>query len=169
MVRTNSAIKTDLIAFAEIPLESIILCQGKWIYRPDQCQDLFEMISTWKTTIGQLVICWQRAWSKLGSTDASSFKRVFDKTKNTDRRLTAEERKLHKQTSLNEWQKRSNETTKACIKKNHGETDYYLTQLLTRYDCFREYLYKYGHDDRYDCSFCRNGPENAWHIIFLIP
>lgn len=45
----------------------------KWIHCSDQIQDLFGMIATRKSTVGQLVIFRQCAWSKLESTDARGF------------------------------------------------------------------------------------------------
>uniref|UniRef100_A0A034WR48 Putative 115 kDa protein in type-1 retrotransposable element R1DM n=1 Tax=Bactrocera dorsalis TaxID=27457 RepID=A0A034WR48_BACDO len=112
---------------------------------------------------------------------AMEIKRVFDKTKSTGDRLTNEERKQERQRSLNEWQKRWDEATtgrwthrlirsiQPWIERKHGETDFYLTQFLTGHGCYRDYLYKYGHDDETNCSFCSNSNENALHIFFFCP
>lgn len=61
-----------------------------YMYRADQCQDLFELISTWKPTVGQRVIFWQYARSKLGSTNASDFFRGTRSTATDEKMFTVE-------------------------------------------------------------------------------
>ena len=57
-------------------------------------------------------------------------------------------------------------SVQAWVERKYGKTDFYLAQFLTGHGCFREYLYKYGHDDETNCSFCGNSVENALHIFF---
>ena len=61
------------------------------------------------------------------------------------------------------------DSVQACLERKHGETDFYLTQFLTGHSCFREYLHKYGHDDRTNYSLCDSSGENALHILFSCP
>nr|AMS38371.1 hypothetical protein [Bactrocera tryoni] len=110
---------------------------------------------------------------------ASELRRVYLKSKAMNRRLTADERKKERQVSLEEWQRQWNAAEKgrwthkliknvsAWIERQHGETDFYLTQFLTGHGCFREYLYRFGHDDDTKCSFCSSANENAEHIFFF--
>ncbi len=112
---------------------------------------------------------------------ALELKRIYDTSKILGRSLTIEEQKEERQKSLNEWQNRWDETTKGrwthrliknvktWVERKHGQTDFYMTQLLTGHGCFREYLYKYGHDNGVTCSFCGNSNENALHIFFYCP
>ncbi|CAD7001750.1 unnamed protein product [Ceratitis capitata] len=109
---------------------------------------------------------------------SSELGRVYQKTKAESRRLTADERKRERQTSLAEWQKKWDTAEKgrwthrlitnlpAWIEREHGETDFYLTQFLSGHGCFREYLYRFGHDDGTGCSFCNSAAENVEHIFF---
>lgn len=112
---------------------------------------------------------------------ALELKRIYDSSKMLGRPLTIEERKEERQKSLREWQNRWDATTKGrwthrlinnvetWVNRNHGYTDFYMTQFLTGHGCFREYLYKYGHDNGVMCSFCGNENENALHIFFYCP
>lgn len=73
VVRTNFIIKIVRERIRWNRLGKLKIMSREVIYRPDQCQDLFEMIFTWKLTVCQLVIFWQCAWRKLGSTDTNGF------------------------------------------------------------------------------------------------
>uniref|UniRef100_A0A0A1WPA4 Putative 115 kDa protein in type-1 retrotransposable element R1DM n=1 Tax=Zeugodacus cucurbitae TaxID=28588 RepID=A0A0A1WPA4_ZEUCU len=112
---------------------------------------------------------------------AMEIKRASDKSRDIGRRLTTEERNEERLKSINEWQSRWDMTekgrwtyklignVKTWVERKHGETDFYLTQFLTGHGCFREYLFKYGHDDGTDCSFCGEGRESVQHIFFTCP
>lgn len=112
---------------------------------------------------------------------AMEIKRAYDKSRDIGRRLTTEERNEERLKSINEWQSRWDMTekgrwtyklignVKTWVERKHGETDFYLTQFLTGHGCFREYLFKYGHDDGTDCSFCGDGRESVQHIFFTCP
>lgn len=53
--------------------------------------------------------------------------------------------------------------------RKHGDVDFYSTQFRSDHGCFREYLYKYGHEEVAMCSFCGSERENAEHIFFHCP
>ncbi|KAH8366372.1 hypothetical protein KR084_006225, partial [Drosophila pseudotakahashii] len=53
------------------------------------------------------------------------------------------------------------------VRRKHGEVDFYLTQVLSGYGCFRGYLKKYGHDTANGCPECGSGvKEDARHVLF---
>ena len=51
--------------------------------------------------------------------------------------------------------------------RKHGETDFYLTQLLSGHGCFRSYLFKYKLDNSPNCPSCMNTIEDAEHVFFM--
>uniref|UniRef100_W8ADE4 Putative 115 kDa protein in type-1 retrotransposable element R1DM n=1 Tax=Ceratitis capitata TaxID=7213 RepID=W8ADE4_CERCA len=86
-------------------------------------------------------------------------------------------RKEVMQQCINEWQQRWDSSSKGrwtkklipnvskWIERQHGETDYYLTQFLTGHGCFRQYLHKYTHADTPYCLHCSGETEDAEHIL----
>lgn len=55
------------------------------------------------------------------------------------------------------------------VNRNHGETNYYLTQLLSGHGCFREYLHRFGHEESPECPGECKVAENAEHAFFQCP
>lgn len=53
--------------------------------------------------------------------------------------------------------------------RQHGDPNYYLTQLLTGHGCFRQYLYKYKYEDSPECPVCHGVEEDARHVFFTCP
>ncbi|XP_015509714.2 uncharacterized protein LOC107216897 [Neodiprion lecontei] len=53
--------------------------------------------------------------------------------------------------------------------RNHGEVNYYLTQMLSGHGCFRAYLHRFKHDDSPECPACPRVAENAEHVFFECP
>lgn len=47
------------------------------------------------------------------------------------------------------------------LSRNHGEVNYYLTQMLSGHGCFREYLHRFKHDDSPECPSCPGVIEDA--------
>ncbi len=90
-------------------------------------------------------------------------------------------RKLARDTTMVEWQNKWSQSNKGrwtyrlipqlttWMNRKHGEVDYYLTQFLTGHGCFREYLFKYKHDDSPYCPTCTGVVENVEHIFFECP
>ena len=53
------------------------------------------------------------------------------------------------------------------LNRNHGETDYNLTQFLTGHGGYRSYLYRFGHDDSPRCPNCPEQNEDVEHVMFV--
>lgn len=93
------------------------------------------------------------------------------------RRLTAKERGEERQQSINEWQALWDTTPKGRwthmlirdVETLFNRKHFYLTQFLNVHGCFREYLYKYGHDDAAVCSSCGSERDNAKHVFSHCP
>ena len=51
-------------------------------------------------------------------------------------------------------------------RRKHGQVNFYLTPSLAVHECYRPYLYKYGHDIDETCPSCRNTSETEEHIFF---
>ena len=95
---------------------------------------------------------------------------------------TARETRIHMRSeAMAEWQQLWSSSEKGrwtfrlipsidvWLNREHGEVDFYLTQMLTGHGCFRSYLYKCGHDDMPDCPNCKDIPEDAEHVFFICP
>ncbi|GBP06988.1 Retrovirus-related Pol polyprotein from type-1 retrotransposable element R1 2 [Eumeta japonica] len=52
---------------------------------------------------------------------------------------------------------------------NHGEVNYYLTQMVSGHGCFRAYLHSIKRDDLLECTFCPAEPEDAEDVFFVCP
>ena len=57
-------------------------------------------------------------------------------------------------------------STGKWTKINQGQMNFCITQSLTGHGCYREYLYKYGHDVDEACPECRNERETAENVFF---
>lgn len=55
------------------------------------------------------------------------------------------------------------------MNREHGEVNYYLTQLLSGHGCFRAYLHKYKHVESPECPKCSGELEDAEHVFFKCP
>lgn len=55
------------------------------------------------------------------------------------------------------------------LNRNHGEVNYYLTQMLSGHGCFRKYLHRFKHDDSSECPSCPGVAEDAEHVFFVCP
>ena len=90
-------------------------------------------------------------------------------------------RKRERQKSLQRWQAQWDSSEKGrwthqlvpriaeWLNRKHGDPSYYLTQMLTGHGCFREYLYKYKHEDSPECPTCHGLEEDARHVFFTCP
>lgn len=80
--------------------------------------------------------------------------------------------------TMSEWQNKWNESTKGrwtfrlipvlvkWINRDHGETDFYLTQFLSGAGYFRAYLHNISLRDNPFCPVCTSLPETAEHVWF---
>lgn len=55
------------------------------------------------------------------------------------------------------------------LNRNHGEVNYYLTQMLSGHGCFRAYLHKFKHEDFPECPTCTGVNEDVEHVFFACP
>ncbi|GBP63021.1 hypothetical protein EVAR_43769_1 [Eumeta japonica] len=55
------------------------------------------------------------------------------------------------------------------LNRNHGEVNYYLTQMLSGHDCFRAYLHRFKRDDSPEYPSYPGKPEDAEHVFFVRP
>ena len=55
------------------------------------------------------------------------------------------------------------------LNRNHGEVNYYLTQMLSGHGCFRAYLHRFKHDDSSECPSCPGVAEDVEHVFFKCP
>lgn len=53
------------------------------------------------------------------------------------------------------------------LNREHGEVNYYLTQMISGHGCFRNYLYRFKHDDSPECPSCPGVTEDAEHVFFV--
>ncbi|GBP92528.1 Retrovirus-related Pol polyprotein from type-1 retrotransposable element R1 4 [Eumeta japonica] len=61
------------------------------------------------------------------------------------------------------------ETIDVWLNRNHGEVNYYLTQMLSGHGFFRAYLHRFKRDDSPECLSCPGKPEDAEHVFFVCP
>lgn len=90
-------------------------------------------------------------------------------------------RALERASTMIEWQRRWDSSEKGrwtyrlipsiekWINRQHGEVNYYLTQLLSGHGCFGAYLYRFKHTDTPDCPVCKDTQEDVEHIFFQCP
>lgn len=52
--------------------------------------------------------------------------------------------------------------------RRYGDLNFYLTQMLSGYGCFRSYLHRFGHDSDPSCPSCSpSAEENDEHVFFV--
>lgn len=90
----------------------------------------------------------------------------------------SEAREIARKETLEEWQNRWQSSDKGrwtarlipniepWLARNHGETDFFLTQMLTGHGSFNAYLFKLGLHDSPMCKYCPNKTEDAEHTFF---
>ncbi|XP_062141816.1 uncharacterized protein LOC133849738 [Drosophila sulfurigaster albostrigata] len=55
------------------------------------------------------------------------------------------------------------------VNRKHGQVNYYLTQLLSGHGCFKDYLFRFGHEADPLCPRCGIGyPEDAEHVFLTV-
>ena len=52
------------------------------------------------------------------------------------------------------------------VNRKHGEVNYYLTQMLSNYGCFRAYLHRFKHEESPQYAAGCRVPEDAEHVFF---
>ena len=67
------------------------------------------------------------------------------------------------------WTHRLIPTIDVWLNRNHGEVNYYLTQMLSGHGCFRAYLHRFKHDDSPECPACPCVAEDVEHVFFVCP
>lgn len=63
------------------------------------------------------------------------------------------------------WTKELVGDIRKWINRPHGETSYYLTQIMTGHGCFQEYLYRFKRAESEACWYC-GLPDTARHTFF---
>ncbi|XP_053968698.1 uncharacterized protein LOC128870119 [Anastrepha ludens] len=91
---------------------------------------------------------------------------------------TATEKAIERERCMYVWQRRWEESLKRrwtyklishlgqWVKRKHGETDYYLTQILTGRGYFMEYLHRFQLAESPFYPSCPNAIESAEHVAF---
>lgn len=67
------------------------------------------------------------------------------------------------------WTKKLVGDVKKWCCRTHGQTNFHLTQLLTGYGCFGQYLYKIGKEPSPACHHCGNSNDDAAHTLLACP
>lgn len=65
------------------------------------------------------------------------------------------------------WTARLIPNIKVWLTRNHGETDFYLTQLLTGHGSFNAYLYNLGLRCSSRCKYCPDKIDDVEHTFFV--
>lgn len=106
---------------------------------------------------------------------------VQEDTRCYENRGTRGIRKAARSTTMDEWQRCWDDTTKGrwthrlipnlarWVQRGHGEVNFYLTQVLSGHGCFRQYLNRFGHANSPDCPDCVGTIETPEHVIFGCP
>lgn len=94
---------------------------------------------------------------------------------------TQEVRRSERLASLAMWQARWTFSTKGrwthrlvpriqeWIERRRGSTNFHLTQFLTGHGGYREYLFKYRHEDSPQCPACPGCGEDPEHVLYHCP
>jgi len=64
------------------------------------------------------------------------------------------------------WTKRIVPDIRLWVSRKYGQTDFYLTQLLTGHGCFKSYLYRFNHETNPFCTHCAV-IKDAEHVLFV--
>lgn len=98
---------------------------------------------------------------------ATEREEVFDGINKTVARANLIERWQMRWTDIEQgcWTRKLIPNIKKWWERNHGEVDYYLTQLLSGHGCFRAYLHKVQIVEDSACLYCGED-DNAEHTLF---
>ncbi|XP_063994801.1 uncharacterized protein LOC135172586 [Diachasmimorpha longicaudata] len=113
----------------------------------------------WKGTGGSQVTVRKSATSREDTLDAEDVSR---------RGMEECQRKWNTPTKQR-WTYRLIPEMSAWVHRQHGEVNYYLTQLLSGDGCFRESLHRFDYEDSPDCPACPGAVQDAEHIFFVCP
>lgn len=87
-------------------------------------------------------------------------------------------RQLARNTTLEHWQREWDNSANGrwthrlipdinvWVNRKHGETNFYLVQVLSGHGCFRQYLHRFGHASSPNCPECEIAAETPEHVIF---
>ena len=64
------------------------------------------------------------------------------------------------------WTARLIPTIRPWMERKHGETDFYLTQMLTGHGCFKDFTYRINKSEDNECIYCGE-IDTAEHTIFF--
>lgn len=83
------------------------------------------------------------------------------------RRLTIEtwQERWENEDGLAEWTRRLIPDLKEWVNRNHGEVDFFLTQLLTGHGAFQSYFHRFKLGQNEKCLYCES-PDTAEHTFF---
>lgn len=73
------------------------------------------------------------------------------------------------QSSKGEWTRRLIPDIKKWVRREHGETTYYMTQAMSGHGNFCKYLYRIGKINDPLCAYCKCEEDDAEHTIFVCP
>lgn len=73
------------------------------------------------------------------------------------------------QSSTGRWTFRVIPDIMTWIQREHGELDFYLTQMLTGHGCYRQYQLRFRLDDSSSCPRCFPVIEDVEHVFFHCP
>lgn len=105
-------------------------------------------------------------------------KRIYERAPEAGRAEVAEQERNR---TIELWQERWTADTEGrwthrligrltpWAKKEHGETNFYLTQFLTGHGYFRHYLHKMGKTTTPRCKYCGHERDDAEHTFFDCP
>ena len=55
------------------------------------------------------------------------------------------------------------------IRREHGQINYYMTQVLSGHGCFKAYLHRFKISRQSSCDFCECEIDDAEHTLFHCP
>lgn len=112
---------------------------------------------------------------------AEERKALYRRRKTTKEATTEELKAEERRNSIRRWQTRWNNSqngrwtyrlipeVEVWLNRDHGEVNYYLTQMISGHGCFREYLFKFKHDTSPECPCCPGVSEDSEHVFFACP
>ena len=75
------------------------------------------------------------------------------------------QQKWQEEAHKGQWTKRLIPNLKEWIERKHGETNYYLTQMISGHGCFQYYRHRFKVADSEECIYC-NELDTAEHSFF---
>lgn len=173
----NSVIHSQILYAAPILIDALKIKNNTALLLKPQRMSALRIIAGYRTisTSASLVLAgippadlliFERAeiWRRL---------RIQPHTENVDS-IKKEAREM----VLNKWQERWASDTKGrwthrlipniknWVTRNHGETNYYLTQIMTGHGNFNSYLKRFKITDDSTCKDCGSPEDNAEHVLF---